>query len=337
VFTWSGYVTDADVAAVNAELASRRIDVQVKVISPFAEGPEQMFDVLRKGEADLSFLTVNYIKMQGGRIAKLLQPIDTSRLSHYDNVLPVLAHLGMGVQDGKPLYVPFGGGAYGIWADMDRLRPDELPRSLQDLLSPRWRGKLSLAIGQVQQNVAMAFMAQGEPPFLLNQLIQAGKRSDGLRFAMGDSAEQRYLNALYAQVGPKGFWTDAPTFDGGFLLVASYGPEIAALRARGRNWQLVDFKEGNTVWMDTMNIVQGVSGAKLDAAYVFIDHILSDPVQRRVVDGLSMVAVVSTVKNPLRDANPHFFAEDRFWQPYDRVADNAMQLMSRNALKANGR
>jgi spermidine/putrescine-binding protein len=66
-------------------------------------------------------------------------------------------------------------------------------------------------------------------------------------------------------------------------IVASYGPEIAALNRKGQDWQLINFKEGNTVWLDTMNIAKGVSGKKLEAAELFIDYFLGKEVQNRVV------------------------------------------------------
>lgn len=55
-------------------------------------------------------------------------------------------------------------------------------------------------------------------------------------------------------------------------------------------------------------------------------------VQNRVVNGLSMVAVTSTVKNPLIEANPKFFEQGFFWPPYDTVADNMMKKMSDDAM-----
>ncbi len=122
VFTWDGYVTDNDVQAVNKLLDEAGYsDIRAKVISPFAEGPEQMFKVIRKGSADISFLTLNYIKMQDNKIAKLLQPINTKspRLTNYSKLSKRLTQIPMGMMNGKPLYIPWGGGAYGIWANMD--------------------------------------------------------------------------------------------------------------------------------------------------------------------------------------------------------------------------
>ena len=61
VFTWDGYVLAEEVAAVNKLLGEKEYSYNVEVIKPWAEGPEQMFKVLRTGKADISFLTLNYI------------------------------------------------------------------------------------------------------------------------------------------------------------------------------------------------------------------------------------------------------------------------------------
>ncbi|CAK0769610.1 Spermidine/putrescine-binding protein [Gammaproteobacteria bacterium] len=334
VFAWEGYVASEDIMAINQLLEKAGNPVRIEVIKPWAEGPDQMFNILRSGAADLSFLTLNYIKMNQEKTAKLLQPIDTGKLTHYDKVLPTLREIPMGVQGGKPLYVPFGGGAYGIWANTKKIRPDDMPKRLNDLLDPKWKGRLSLTKGQIQPNIALVLMAMGKPPFYINDLIVKGNRDEVVKLTDKKSELQTKLNQLYSQVGA--FWDAAPEFPDSLTLVASYGIEIAGLRAKGESWDLVEFKEGNTVWMDTMNIHQGLKGDKLRAAYLFIDYFLTPVVQNRVVNGLSMVAVTNEVKNPLIETNPNFFDPAKFWPPYESQADNVMKAMSNEAMKNSG-
>jgi len=154
VFTWEGYVEPAEVAAVNTLLKKQGYgDITVKVIDSFAQGPEQMFNVLRAGKADISFLTLNYIQMQSGKIAKLLQAVNTDspRLSNYTKLSPALTKIPMAMSHGKPLYLPWGGGAYGIWANMDKLSPGDLPVHVNDLWDKKWKGKLALSSGVGQK------------------------------------------------------------------------------------------------------------------------------------------------------------------------------------------
>lgn len=335
VFTWEGYVEPHEVKAVNALLKDKGYgDYTVEVISPWAEGPEHMFKILRAGKADVSFLTLNYIKMQSDKIAKLLQPINTSspRLTNISALSPALTAIPMAMRDGKPLYLPWGGGAYGIWANMDKLKQSDLPTSVKDLWDPKWKGKLALSSGQVQPNVAIAALAMDKAPFYVNDM--AADRGGLAKESEIDSPLQQKMNSLYAQVSQ--FWPGGPDFkDPKVLLVASYGIAASAINAEGGNWSLVNFKEGNTVWLDTINFHQSVTGRKLEAAEIFANYFIGKEVQERVVNGLGMVAASSLVdKNPLIDANPNFFSVEMFWPPYKKAADNVMLLVSERAMKA---
>jgi spermidine/putrescine-binding protein len=338
VFAWNGYVTSADLVAVNAQLLQLKNPVRAVLIRPYAEGPEQMFTVIRQGRADVAFLTLNYLKMQNEKTASLLQAINTAspRLGNFKHVLPALRAVPMGLDShGSPLYVPFGGGAYGLWANIAKVGKDNLPRRLNDLLDVKWTGRISLSSGQVQPNVALAMMATGHSPFILDDLVTANDRPTATKLAAHDGPAQLFLNRLYAQVGA--FWASAPRFEDSLWLVASYGPEMADLRAQGQDWQLLQFNEGNTVWLDTITIMKHVRGNKLAAAEVFLNYFLGAEVQNRVVNKLSMVAVVDGVRNPMIETNPQFFEPARFWPPYKPLADNLMRNMSDAAMAASGK
>ncbi len=332
VFTWDGYVLPNEVEAVNKLLAEKGYDFTIKVISPWAEGPEQMFKVIRGGEVDISFLTLNYIKMQQGKILKLLQPINVNspRLTNYQYLSTSLTQIPMAMDNAKPMYIPWGGGAYGIWANMEKLRADELPKSVKDLWEPKWKGKLSLSSGQIQPNIAIASLAMGKPPFFLNDIAD---KQVLRKYSAENSEIQQKMDGLYRQVGK--FWDAGPSFSDDLLLVASYGPGASAHNAEGGNWQLIDFEEGNTVWLDTINFHRDLEGRKLEAAEIFANYFIGKEVQERVVNGLGMVAASSLVSsNALLDKNPKFFDEIMFWPPYDRIADNIMKVISDRAMAA---
>jgi spermidine/putrescine-binding protein len=334
VFTWEGYVTDTDVEAVNQLLKQQGYsDFDIKVIQPFAEGPEQMFKVLRNDSADISFLTLNYIKMQNDKIANLLQPINISsaQLKNYQKLSTRLTQIPIGMKDAKPLYIPWGGGAYGIWANMDKLQNSELPSSVKDLWLPKWKGKLGLSSGQIQPNIAIASLAMGKAPFYLNDL--AISRKSLKNEFKSNSALQLKMNSLYQQVGQ--FWTSGPHFnDPNILLLASYGIAASAANKAGGNWQLVKFDEGSTAWLDTINFHKDMKGRKLEAAEIFADYFIGKTVQNRVVNELGMVAASTLAdSNPLIDENPNFFDIKLFWPPYKKSADNVMLKVSDSAMK----
>ncbi len=338
IFSWEGYVTNQDVEAVNKILkdSKKYKGYSVKLLDTFAEGPEQMFTVLKSGKADVSFLTLNYIKMQKGKTAKLLQPINISspRMPNYKLLLKSLKDIPMGLKGGKPLYVPWGGGAYGIWADMKQLKPSELPKSVKDLWLPEWKGKLSLTKGQVQPNLAIVMLSLGKPPFYLNDIANKRKL---LKAAGNPEGEiQKKTDGLYKQVGH--FWGGGPEFKKGLTLMASYGIAVSAENAKGGKWKLINFKEGNTVWLDTINFHKQLKGKKLEVAEIFLNYFIGEKVQTRVVKGLGMVAASSLVKdNTLINENPNFFSQKMFWPPYTAKADNIINKISGNAMKSSGK
>ncbi|MFY1709193.1 ABC transporter substrate-binding protein [Tritonibacter scottomollicae] len=331
VFTWDGYVQPDEVAAVNDILASEGYDIEVRVLDTLAEGPEQMFDVIRSGDVDVSFLTLNYINMEGFPFSNLLQPIDTSspRLSNAEALLPELSAIPMGMSDAGPLYLPFGGGSYGIWANDDVVA--EHPTSVADLLKPEWKGQISLTSGQVQPNVALALMSMGQSPFAVQDASGDRKKMAALQKADGEL--QQTMNALHDQVGF--FWSAGPEFRDDLAFVASYGPGAAAHVASGGNWSIVNFDEGNTVWLDTINFSKKLKGKKLEAAEIFANYFIGKDVQERIVNGLGMVAATTQVDaNPMLDDNPEFFAEELFWPPYTKLANNVMNMLSKRASEA---
>ena len=325
VFTWYGYVTPEDVTAVNELLKAQGYDIKAEVITPLAESSDQMFEVLQAGKADVSFLTLNFIMMQEGRIAKLLQPIRTGspRLSNLRYVNPSLALLPMGSTNFDPLYIPFGGGTYGIWANLAFYKPSELPKSINELVvNPKWKGKLSLTRGQVSPNIALASLCLNKNPFMLNDLVKAGQLDDA-RHYLGELLPK--LRALHAQVGT--FWDVSPTFKDD-QLTACYGIEIPAENAKGGKWTRIHFQEGATVWLDTINFHRRLSGRKLEAAEIFANYFIGKQVQERIVNELNMVGVSSLVKpNPQLDEDPNFFDSKMLLPPYDTAAYDAMKKL----------
>ncbi|MBB1268823.1 extracellular solute-binding protein [Shewanella sp. SR44-3] len=339
IFTWDGYVTTEDLSQINAKLKHQGYNIQAKLIQPYASGPKQMFDILRQGTCDISFLTLNYIKMREKKIAPLLQSINVNspRLSSYANLRPELTNIPMGMEGGNPLYIPFGGGAYGIWANMAKLTHAELPVRLNDLWLPKWKGKISLTQGQVQPNIALVFLSMQMPPYHINDLLYLNEdspqfyanRRQAIQISRGPIQEK--TTRLYRQVAR--FWDSAPDYGDDILLTASYGIEIAKLNAQGGKWEFIHFEEGSTTWLDTINFSKHLTGKKLEAAEIAANHFISKQAQTRIVEQLGMVAASKLVdSNPQLDDNPYFFSEAMFWPPYSKTANNIMQTLSDKAM-----
>jgi spermidine/putrescine-binding protein len=336
VFTWDGYITKDDINNINKQFTANKINYEVDIVSPFAEGSDQMFNIIRSGKCDISFLTLFFIKMKQEKITNLLQPINTKSkyLTNYGQIIPELTRLSMGVKNKKPLYIPYGGGVYGFWANMNKVKESELPKSIADLWDRRWKNKISLNRTQIWYNIGITMMALGKEPFHINNLVLKNQRNKAVSFLEDQQEVQQKLIDLYNQAG--NFWNSGTEFHPNLEIVSSWGPEMERRNAQTKeNWKLIKFKEGNIVWLDTINFVKGVKGNKLAAAEIFANYFIDKKSQTRVVQDLSMISVSNSVsRNPYVDQDPTIFNSKMFVPPYSRLANNIMQILSNNAFKA---
>ncbi|OUS28531.1 spermidine/putrescine ABC transporter substrate-binding protein [Gammaproteobacteria bacterium 45_16_T64] len=337
IFTWDGYVTADDLVNVNALLVKAGYDFEAVVIDTPADDADQMFNVIRSGQVDVCFLTLFFIKMKDERMARLLKPIDTTspRLANYAKLEPSLTEIPIGIFNGRKLYIPWGGGAYGFYVNRDTVEEKDVPASLLDLWKPEWKGRVSYNRSQEWYNVGLALMSMGKSPFYINQQVWGGDRADLKAFKSDNGVFMDRLTQLYANAG--GLWNSAPSFAEGLDIVSSWGPEIVQENKKGGNWQLIQFKEGSMVWLDTINFVHSLQGKKLEAAEIFANYFIGRKVQSRIVESLSMVAASTLVdKNPLIDENPNFFQNDLFVPPYDMVSGNVVRSLTNRALVRAG-
>jgi len=290
----------------------------------------------RSGQADVSFLTLFFIKMEYEQTSRLLQAINLNspRLSNYRHLLPDLTHLPMGLNsEGKPLYLPWGGGAYGFYVDRNRVKQEGVPRSVKDLWSPKWAGKFSLNQSQEWYNVGLALMSLGDSPFRLHELVQSGRRGEIITAIGSDGVLQKKLTSLYRSAGH--FWKASPEFKKDLLIVSSWGPEISRENSQGGNWQRIDFEEGQMVWLDTINFVKSLQGRKLEAAEIVANFFIGKKVQDRISRELSMVAASSkaVINSELGDPRT-LFDNKMFVPPYDAISYSIMKRIADKASRS---
>lgn len=335
IFTWDGYITKSDIKNLNSIFKENNINMKAQVISPYAEGSDQMFDIIRQKKCDVSFLTLFFIKMNRNKITQLLEPINinSKRLNNYKSLLPMTKNLEMGMHNGKPLYIPYGGGVYGFYADMNKIKESEVPKSIAELWLPKWKGKFSLNSTQIWYNIGISLMALHMPPFYLDKLLNNGKRKIALELGSENGIIQKKMNKLYQQTGH--FWTSGTVFKDDLTIVSSWGPEIQQENKKhNANWKKINFIEGDIVWLDTINFMKGISGDKLIAAELMANYFINKKSQKRIVEELSMISASSLIQdNPMVNKDPNLFNSERFVPPYSKASDNLMQKISQKAFE----
>jgi len=328
IFTWEGYVTAEDITQVNKILSTKGYDYQAEVIATKAEDAEQMFSVIRNKQCDITFLTLFFIKMHGEQVSRLLQPIDINspRLNNYKNLDPALTQIPMGMQQGKPLYIPWGGGIYGFFVNTNKVKTQDIPTSVKGLWTAKWRKKFSLNEGQFWYNVGLTLQALDYHPFYLEQLAQRNDRRSLKELVSKQGAVFQKLSQLYNNAG--GLWQSSTKFSKNLEIVSSWGPEITVQNKKGDQWQLIDFEEGHLAWLDTINFVSGLKKEKLAAAEVVANYFISKKVQQRIVTELSMLpASIDLDSRGLLDQYPNLFNADLFVPPYSQLSYSLMKQM----------
>lgn len=91
---------------------------------------------------------------------KLLQPIDTTRLSNWDEINPTLAALGQ--FDGKQYFVPWDYGHESMLVRTDLVQ--QAPKAWADLWDPQYTGRIAL-FDSGESNFVVAALALGLDPY----------------------------------------------------------------------------------------------------------------------------------------------------------------------------
>ena len=188
----------------------------------------------------------------------LYMPLDTSRLTHWNDLFPSMKALP-GVQvDGKAYMVPVDAGTAGIVYDADVVNP--APTSWKDLFDPRWQGRAGL------EDIAIT-------------AIMVGALSLGITDPLHMSDDQlqtvkQYLIDHKSQF--RTFWKgDAELkslFKSGEIVISSGYPDNAkSLQEEGVNAKFVVAKEGQFLWACGYGISPNIDPANLNAAYALLN------------------------------------------------------------------
>lgn len=288
-----------------------------------------------------------------------LQPIDTARLAHWDEVnalprtgriTPQAAH-GAGCNPATRLYVQ-ADGSLGATpgarismlplthnADSFIYLPAAVPQlfghseeSWSWLVAPACSGRSALqadaAIGAL--DAALALQAAGDMQFadISNLGIDEIDR-------MMDLLQRRQAGGQF-----KGFWgnyADAAQLmiEAGVAIQSHWSPAITHYRQAGLDYRLASPREGYRAWYGGLGIASQASGAVLDAAYDYLNWWQSG------WPGAMMARQGYYISNPQRSREHLTAAEWDYWYAglpaaQDLSGNNGQVLISRGSLRDGG-
>lgn len=219
---------------------------------------EEAFQKLRAGfKADLAHpCSQSIVKW---REAGLLEPIDTSRIAEWDNVMEGFRNMP-GFSDGDAQYVlPVDWGATAMTYRTDILSPEEAA-SLQSFADPKWQGRVSVG-DNVDDAYALGFLAVGVTDWT--------KATDEEFHAASD-----FLRAVHKNV--RTYWQDGATLaqlmsSGEVALSWAWNETAVQLQAEGHPVEMKrDTNEGASTWVCGYVNLAGGEGSE-DQVYDFLN------------------------------------------------------------------
>ena len=197
----------------------------------------------------------------------MYQPLDTSRLEHWDDIFPGMKQLPGVLVDDEAYIVPVDAGTAGIMYNADEITTP--PTSWTDLFDPQYAGRASL------EDLAIT-------------ALDIGALANGISNPLEMTPDQLEMVTQYL-IDHRGqfrtFWEGEADvkaqFKSGEIVIASGYPGIAkALREKdGLNVQFAAAKEGQMLWACGYGISPDIDEANLDAAYALLNWYTSLPPQ----------------------------------------------------------
>ena len=224
----------------------------------------------------------------------MYQPLDVSRLEHWEQIWPGMKELP-GVQvDGEVFIVPVDAGTAGIMYNADEITTP--PTSWQDLFDPQYAGRASL------EDLAIT-------------ALDVGALANGIQNPLEMTDEQlvqvtQYLKDHREQF--RTFWKGQADiraqFKSGEVIIASgYPGDAKLMRERdGINVQFAAAEEGQMLWTCGYGISPDIAEENLDAAYALLNWYTSLPPQIYAATNFSFL----TSNQGIIDAVPNKVVEE---------------------------
>jgi spermidine/putrescine transport system substrate-binding protein len=254
VLNWQGYGTDE---AWALEMFEERTGVEV--IHDYFNSEQEMLTKLRTSPGTYDVVLINSAFTEQAAKEGLIQPVDSGKISNFENLSPILRDSPRFIIDGELYAIAWVWGMTSIAYNTEEL--DAAPESIQILWDPEFAGRVGWRDDAVEA-VSLAAIATGQD---MNHPQDLDKVREKLR-------------ALKPQI--KAFWSSEDEwnklFSAGQFDLAPYWSGSAARSATNFDLPVgyVVPKEGAIGWFDGLSVAADAPNP--EAAHAFIDFMI-DP------------------------------------------------------------
>jgi spermidine/putrescine transport system substrate-binding protein len=252
VFTWEGW----DVPELHQSYLAKHGESPNMAI--FGD-EEEAFAKMRAGfKVDLT-QPCTY-KVPIWKDAGILEPIDTSRLSNWDDLIPSLKTIPGTFEGDKQYFIPTDWGLTSVLYRAD-LAPEYAGNESWGMLwDPKYKGRLSMADSLIDGVMVAAIYTGAKDPFNMTDEEMAKTRA-ALK-------EQLPLMRYY--------WTSPADIEqalasGELVAASAWNSSYAALKKEGFDVRYSSPKEGAMTWVCGFCLMSDHDPAKLDRIYDYLD------------------------------------------------------------------
>jgi len=234
---------------------------KITVNSTYGGNNEEIFSKLKAGsEGQYDVVSIYHGTIAAMIENDLLQPIDTSRLAHWNDILEAFRNQPWQVKDGKVFSFPF------TWGNTPcAYNPEFVPNGIEswnDLKKPEFKDRLVI-LDESTQELDLALITVGVD---ISRLVTKDELQKAKEWYMGVKANARAIVPNYGEMADMLARKEAWLTAGVWVAVVGWAAE------KGVTLKVTTPKEGTYGWCDNYVIPKG---ANLDAAYAFINQMTS--------------------------------------------------------------
>ena len=269
------------------------VEATVSRIEPLLTDFDSVYRSLRTRSADVVLPPSYFYKAHHQPLFKLLLPIDFSRLQHYPEVKPALKNTEYDKQGERNYSVPFSYAMFSLAYDSKQV--PQAPTSWQVLANSSPPGQFAEFCDQFEPLLFSVLLSLGKSPALFASGEMLADKT------LQQEVEQQLSQRLRAS---RGFWFNQANRCEDLrqqTFATTWGLELVECNKQNeQQWRIAMVQEGAIYALDAISIARHVGDdpARLKAAYLLVDFLLSAPLQRQMLVGTPTISASNIASRP---------------------------------------